>query len=196
MKILVLNSGSSSQKACLYEIGAMPAEIAPMPLWEGRIEWRNDSVWISVKNQQGGTLKEKIPASSREQVLRRLLRTARDGKTRAIRFEVEIDVVGHRVVHGGAHLADPVAITPEVCSAIESVSAIAPLHVRAELEGVRLLQNILGHAGFQCACSGDPSRGRLGDRERVLETGTCCAAAKVARAMSRQNPSEQQVRRI
>jgi acetate kinase len=38
MKSLVLNSGSSSQKACLYEIGdAIPAS-PPLPLWEGRIE--------------------------------------------------------------------------------------------------------------------------------------------------------------
>src|SRR5262245_7539525 len=39
MKILVLNSGSSSQKACLYEIGDALPENPPVPLWKGRIEW-------------------------------------------------------------------------------------------------------------------------------------------------------------
>ena len=43
MKILVLNSGSSSQKACLYEIGDALPESAPLPLWEGRIEWNGDT---------------------------------------------------------------------------------------------------------------------------------------------------------
>ena len=144
MKILVLNSGSSSQKACLYEIGEMPAETPSTPLWEGKIEWRTDSALISVKNQQGGTLKEKLPVSSREQVIRRLLRAARDGETRAIRSEAEIDVVGHRLVHGGPNLTEPVTFTPEVYSAIESVSAFAPLHIQAELEGVRILEQLLG----------------------------------------------------
>src|SRR5208283_1722111 len=136
MKILVLNSGSSSQKACLYEIDETPAETASTPLWEGKIEWHTDSAWISVKNQQGDTLKEELPVSSREQVIRRLLRAAHDGETRVIRSEAEIDVVGHRLVHGGPHLTEPVTFTPEVHSAIESVSAFAPLHIQAELEGV------------------------------------------------------------
>lgn len=144
MKILVLNSGSSSQKACLYEIGETPAEIPSTPLWEGKIEWHADSALISVKNQQGGTLKEKLPVSSREQVIRHLLRAACDGETRAIRSETEIDVVGHRLVHGGPQFTEPVIFTPEVYSAIESVSEFAPLHIQAELEGVRILRQLLG----------------------------------------------------
>jgi len=144
MKILVLNSGSSSQKACLYEIDETPAETPSKPLWEGKIEWRTDAAWISVKNQQGGTLKEELPVSSREQVIRRLLRALCDGETRAIQSAAEIDVVGHRLVHGGPHLTEPVTFTPEAYSAIESVSAFAPLHIQAELEGVRILEQVLG----------------------------------------------------
>lgn len=144
MKILVLNSGSSSQKACLYEIAEMPAEAPPTPLWEGRIEWHTDSAWISVKNRQGGSLKEKLPVSSREQAIRHLLLAAREGEARAIRSEEEIDVVGHRLAHGGPHLTEPVTFTPEVHSAIESVAALAPLHIQAELEGVRILEQLLG----------------------------------------------------
>ena len=33
---------------------------------------------------------------------------------------------------------------PEVHSAIESVSAFAPLHIQAELEGVRIVEQLLG----------------------------------------------------
>jgi hypothetical protein len=39
MEILVLNSGSSSQKACLYEIGETVPDHPPVPLWQGKIEW-------------------------------------------------------------------------------------------------------------------------------------------------------------
>jgi acetate kinase len=144
MKILVFNSGSSSLKACLYEIGEMPPEAPLAPLWEGKIEWRESSASISVKNRQGASLKQQTPVSSRAQVVRRLLRTASDGETRAITSAAEIDVVGHRVVHGGPHLACPIEITPEVRSAIEGVSSFAPLHIQVELDGVRLVENILG----------------------------------------------------
>ena len=144
MKILVLNSGSSSQKACLYEIGATLPTDPPAPLWEGRIEWSVDTAAIVVKNSQGVVLKEELPVSSREQVIRHLLRTLRDGKARAIASASEIDVVGHRVVHGGPHFEDPVVITPEVRSAIDSVSAFAPLHIRAELDGMKLVEKLRG----------------------------------------------------
>ncbi|HKM66175.1 MAG TPA: acetate kinase [Candidatus Acidoferrum sp.] len=144
MKILVLNSGSSSQKACLYEIGATLPTHPPAPLWEGRIEWNVDSAAIMVKNSQGIVLKEELPVSSREQVIGHLLRTLRNGKARAIASASEIDVVGHRVVHGGPHFEVPVTITPEVRSAIDSVSAFAPLHIRAEVEGMKIVEDLLG----------------------------------------------------
>jgi acetate kinase len=144
MKILVLNSGSSSQKACLYEIGETLPDHPPVPLWEGKIEWSGDTAAVAVKNSQGVTLKEEVPVSSREQVIRHLLRTARHGKVRAIASASEVDAVGHRVVHGGPHFEDSVLITHEVRVAIDGVSAFAPLHIRAELEGMKIAENLLG----------------------------------------------------
>src|SRR5215469_12773848 len=75
MKILVLNSGSSSQKACLYEIGETPPAHPPLPLWEGRIEWGSDTAAISVKNSRGGVQKENLKVRSREEFVRHLLNT-------------------------------------------------------------------------------------------------------------------------
>jgi len=144
MKILVLNSGSSSQKACIYEIGETLPDRAPHCLWEGRIEFGGATAALAVKNSQGGRTKEKLQASSREEAVRHLLRTARDGKARAISSVTEIEVVGHRVVHGGPHFEDPVVVTPEVRSAIASVSPLAPLHIRAELGGMEIIDNALG----------------------------------------------------
>ena len=144
MKILVLNSGSSSQKACLYEIGGTFPDHPPIPLWQGKIEWSADTAAIIVRNSQGVTFKEEVPVSSREQVIRHLLRTACDGNARAIASTLEIDAVGHRVVHGGAHFKNPVVITDKVRAAIESVSAFAPLHIRAEVEGMKIVEDLLG----------------------------------------------------
>ena len=144
MKILVLNSGSSSQKACLYEIGGTIPMRPPAPLWEGRIEWGSDTAAISVKNSRGVVLREELSISSRESVIRHLLRTMRDGEARAISSNSDIDAVAHRVVHGGPHFGDPVVTTPEVRAAIDSVSAFAPLHIQAELEGMKIIENLLG----------------------------------------------------
>ena len=144
MKILVLNSGSSSQKACLYEIGEALPNHPTAPLWEGRIEWSGDTAAVVVRNSRGVALREELPVSSREQIVRHLLRTACDGKARAVASTSEIDAVGHRVVHGGPHFEDPVVITREVRSAIDSASEFAPLHIRAELEGMKTVENLLG----------------------------------------------------
>ena len=80
MKVLVLNSGSSSLKACLYEIGeALPIH-PPRPLWEGRVEWGSDTAAVSVKNSRGAVLREELKVSSREQFVRHLLGTISTGK--------------------------------------------------------------------------------------------------------------------
>jgi hypothetical protein len=53
MNILVLNSGSSSQKAYLYEIGeALPAH-PPAFLWERQVECDGDTADIVVKTNLG-----------------------------------------------------------------------------------------------------------------------------------------------
>jgi len=144
MKILVLNSGSSSQKACLYEIGASLPDHPPACLWQGRIEFNGDAAVISVQNAQGSRQKEQIQLSSREQVVRNMLRTLADGKARALASVAEIDAVGHRVVHGGPHFEEPVAITPEVCSAMTDVADLAPLHTPAAIEGIEIVEKIFG----------------------------------------------------
>jgi acetate kinase len=66
------------------------------------------------------------------------------GETRAISGPSDIDVVGHRVVHGGPHYFEPSVVTAEVKAAIESVSVFAPLHNRSELEGMDIVTKLLG----------------------------------------------------
>jgi acetate kinase len=73
-----------------------------------------------------------------------LLDTLWKGDASAVSSLSEIDVVGHRIVHGGPAFEDPVVITAEAKSAIAAVSAFAPLHNRAELEGVEIIEKLLG----------------------------------------------------
>jgi acetate kinase len=145
MNVLVLNSGSSSQKSYLYEIGDAPPDDPPASIWEGRIEWADGKAQYSIKNSRGASRKEVLPlAGSRGDAIERLLLSLWSGETQAISSPSEIDVVGHRVVHGGPQYFEPAMVTSEVKSAIESVSVFAPLHNRAELQGMEIVAKLLG----------------------------------------------------
>jgi acetate kinase len=144
MKILVLNSGSSSQKSCLYDIGNTLPEHPPTPAWEGKIEWDGGHADIQAQNSQGAQLKGRVTFASRSNAIDQLLDTLWNGKLRVISAPSEIAVVGHRIVHGGRDLDNPTVITPEVKSAIARMSAFAPLHNRAELEGIEIVEKRIG----------------------------------------------------
>ncbi len=126
MKILVLNSGSSSQKSSLYEIGENLPDDPPSPLWEGKLEWHDEIADAEVKNARGLVQKDQVKVSSRAAAVEHLLSTLWNGKTRTLTSLAEIDVVGHRVVHGGPKYQEPVLLTPELKSGIAEASAFAP----------------------------------------------------------------------
>jgi acetate kinase len=146
MKILVLNAGSSSQKSCLYEIAdkALPTQ-ALQPLWEGKINWTQDRgvAEIEVKTVTGATLQKSISGDSPEAHLSYLLNTLNHDATKVIDRLSEIDVVGHRIVHGGQDYRDSVVITEVVKKAIAGLSNLAPEHNPAALEGIEAIEKIL-----------------------------------------------------
>ena len=146
MKILVLNAGSSSQKSCLYEIAdeAFSTQAA-QPLWEGKINWVQDRgvAEIEVKTAMGATLQESISGDSPQVHLSYMLNTLSDGATKVIDQLSEIDVVGHRIVHGGEDYRDSVVITEDVKKAIARSSNLAPAHNPAALSGIEAIEKIL-----------------------------------------------------
>jgi acetate kinase len=144
MKILVLNSGSSSQKSCLYEVGEALPEHPPVPAWEGKIEWDGDHADIQVRNAHGAKLEDRVRVDSRRQAIEQLLSSLWTGKARVLSSPSEIGVVGHRVVHGGQEYERPTIIKSEVKAAIERLSVVAPLHNRAELEGIEIIEKQIG----------------------------------------------------
>src|SRR6266513_3650620 len=144
MKILVLNSGSSSQKSCMYDIGKTLPAHPPAPTWEGKIELNGYHADIQAQNLQRAQMKDRVKAASRADAIERLLDTLWSGNLRVLSAPSEIDVVGHRDVHGGKNFDKATAITPEVKSAIASMSAFAPLHNRAELQGIEIIEKRIG----------------------------------------------------
>ena len=142
MKILVLNSGSSSQKACLFDLGALLPDDPPKPLWEGKLEWRDDRATLEARTASGAAVRENVEPGERSAATSRLLNELVSGKTRVLESLSEIDVVGHRIVNGGRCYIRSTVITAEVKSAIEKMAVFAPLHNRLELDGIALIETL------------------------------------------------------
>jgi acetate kinase len=144
MKILVLNSGSSSQKSCLYELGGSLPDSPPRPLWEAKIEWGESGATLKVRTSSGKTSEQRLDKSKRAEAVGQMLQELVSGEARVLGQLSEIEVVGHRVVNGGREYTKPTVVTPEVTAAIEKMAAFAPLHNRAELEGIAQIEKLCG----------------------------------------------------
>jgi acetate kinase len=145
MKILVLNAGSSSQKSCLYELNDVLPDRPPQPLWEAQIDWnhREGVAQLKVETASEAELEEEVASESRQAAISRMLETLWQGKTQVINSLKEIDIVGHRVVHGGQDYQQSTLISPDVKEAIARLSVFAPVHNPVNLEGIESLEKIL-----------------------------------------------------
>jgi acetate kinase len=149
MKILVLNAGSSSQKSCLYDVSDPLPSQPPDPLWSAEIDWATAK--LQVKTARGKTDLIQLPSTDRPAGMAQMLQTLWSGNTQAIADKVAIDAVGHRVVHGGQYYQQTVRIDAKVKSTITSLIPLAPAHNPANLEGIELVENLLGEAVPQFA---------------------------------------------
>ncbi|MGB7708697.1 MAG: acetate kinase [Microcoleus sp.] len=145
MKILVLNAGSSTLKSCLYELNDVLPDRPPQPLWSAQIDWTHQQgiAELQVKTATGDRLEEEFASESRTDAISRMLETLWKGKTQTINDLTEIDIVGHRVVHGGQDYQQSTLISPDVKEAIARLSVFAPVHNPVNLEGIEAMENIL-----------------------------------------------------
>ena len=145
MKILVLNSGSSSIKFQLFDMTDTSVIAAGLVerIGESSSEW-------TYKKYTGGVEVEKLRQqqsiadhqSGLELIASRLL----DPKNGAIKHADEIEVVGHRVVHGGEKFSQPTIVTEQVREELEKVAFLAPLHNPANLKGIEIASRVFQKA--------------------------------------------------
>ena len=140
MKILVLNSGSSTQKSALFELGPQLSPDPIPPLWEGKLEWDGNKETLVIKNSAGKKIRTdgELGAGDRTGSVEKLLQHLWTGPTAIVKTATEVNAIGHRIVHGGAKLTEPTRVTTEVRLAIADVASIAPLHNQAGLQGIDL----------------------------------------------------------
>jgi acetate kinase len=131
MKILVLNSGSSSIKFQLFNMDN-ESTIA-----SGLIEkiGENNS-YAKLKVAKSGEIFEKKGAIKDHQIGLEIMDELFKISNTLHNFK-ELDGVGHRVVHGGEIFNKSTIINAEVIAQIEQNSALAPLHNPGHLAGIR-----------------------------------------------------------
>ncbi len=146
MRILVLNSGSSSQKTALYELGETLPPDPVAPIWEAHVEWGERSTANATITTAGrASITHEYQAGTRGDLVRHLLPMLWSGPTRVVAGGADIDVVGHRVVHGGPDYAQSVFVTPEVIADIQRFAAFAPAHNPENLEGIEAVARVMGN---------------------------------------------------
>jgi len=138
MKILVLNSGSSSVKFQLIDM------IDENVLALGVVEkiGSSDAI-INYKPGKKNKLREIREILNHEVAIEIVLSMLLHPQHGVIKNKEEIDGIGHRVVHGGEAFSDSILIDGKVKSAIHRCIQFAPLHNPHNLKGIEACETIL-----------------------------------------------------
>ena len=143
MKVLVINCGSSTLKFQLIDTEQVtPAVGDEARLAHGLVDRIGGASALDFTATDGQCFRETSAVPDHEKATQRVLewlgsigRSGPDG----------IDVVAHRVVHGGERFVDTTIIDEGVIAGIEEVSHLAPLHNRPALSAIRAARGSLGN---------------------------------------------------
>jgi len=133
MKVLVLNSGSSSLKFTVF--GAHDGRPAAWGIAE-RIGEPQGRLEVVIGREEGSP-EESIregPIRNHRKALGEVLEAL--SRSRILRDGDGLYGIGHRVVHGGERFREPALLAPDVVDAIRETVFLAPLHNPANLAGI------------------------------------------------------------
>lgn len=137
MKILVINSGSSSLKFQLFN---MENENV---LAQGLIQriGINNSYLEFNNNQDKLVIEKEIP--DHITAVKLLIDTLLSKDHGVLKSIEEIEAVGHRLVHGGERYKQAVIINQEIIKQLEKTVELAPLHIPPNIAGIKICQKLL-----------------------------------------------------
>jgi len=155
--LLTLNAGSSSIKFSLTALpeGSLGSALQgglPAPLAHGQVSGIGGAAaQLSIESSTHSKQQHTLPGadatrSGHEQALAAVLHWLEQNLP-----EQKVELVSHRVVHGGVHYAQPVRIDAPVLAQLEALAPLAPLHQPHNLAGIRSAMAAFGQA-LQVAC--------------------------------------------
>lgn len=141
MKILVINAGSSS---CKYQLFNMDDQSV---LCSGVVERIGQPMGkLSHKIAPGTDKEEKIvverPFPTHVEGMEDVISLLLDSEKGVIQDKSEISAIGHRVLHGGEAITDPVLIDEKVKEIIRDCFPLGPLHNPANLMGIDVAEKL------------------------------------------------------
>lgn len=138
MKVLVLNSGSSSVKYMLFDMHG------EKKLANGIIECIGlPEAYFKHQVSGGEKIKEACKVTNHMEAIELILKNLVNPRYKVLKNINEIDAVGHRIVHGGEKFSKSVMINDEVRSDIQKCFALAPLHNPHNYAGVESCEKLL-----------------------------------------------------
>jgi acetate kinase len=142
LKILVINSGSSSIKFQLLDMDT--ESVLASGLIE-RIGECEGTIKCTLRPGSDSELaiRRQEEVQNHQQGMRRAIDLLTDPDQGVIRDRGDITAIGHRVVHGGESFHQPTIIDSEVIAAVEKNIPLAPLHNPANLDGIRVAMELL-----------------------------------------------------
>ncbi|MBN2662671.1 MAG: acetate kinase [Bacteroidales bacterium] len=138
MKILVINSGSSSIK---YQFFDMTSNQVIAKGLVDKIGLKGSQIKHTRQDNQVVIFKGDI--LDHQSGIEFVLGILKSQKHGCIKDLHEIDAVGHRVVHGAEHFNSSVLITEDVIEAMKQCIDLAPLHNPPNLKGIYAMQALL-----------------------------------------------------
>lgn len=140
MKILVINSGSSSIK---YQLIALPQNNLLCKGLVERIGEKNAAVHYQSNSHN---FDEILDITNHQVGLEKIANLLLDKDKGVLKTADEIIAVGHRVVHGGSVFSKTTLINDEVKKVIKSLYSIAPLHNPPNLIGIEVSEKVFPNA--------------------------------------------------
>ena len=138
MKILVINSGSSSLK---YQLFNMETESV---LAKGLIQRIGiDGSYLEYENGEGEEIVIEKDIPSHKVGIELLIETLISEDHGVLEDMDEIGAVGHRIVHGGETFAESTVIDDETITKLEDVADLAPLHNPPNIMGVKVCKELM-----------------------------------------------------
>src|SRR3970040_491969 len=140
MKIVIINSGSSSIK---YQLIEMPSNEVICSGMIDRIGLESSNLTYVTNTNKS---EESLPIPNHKIGLQKIARLLMDENVGVIKSTKEINAVGHRVVHGGSHFSNTTIIDDDVKERIKQLFDLAPLHNPANFEGIIVAEEIFDAA--------------------------------------------------
>ncbi len=138
--ILTLNLGSSSLKFAIFRDGKDDA--LPDRLISGKLDRIGlTSGTFQAKDSQGKSLaKRELSLKDHDRALETLLDWISSNLP-----EIDLQIAGHRVVHGGNRYAQPQLVTPALLAYLKSLIPLAPDHLPQEIQAIETLERLQPH---------------------------------------------------